>query len=93
MATSTQSTLFRNLTYTDNIKDEIIVSGGTVVFVKDNVLIASEISEAQYRELLRSPFIDKIDVLPLKRFANEGIKYNQNTSGSSGYSGSSGITI
>ena len=79
MATSTQSSLFRNLTYTDNIKDQIIVSGGTVVFVKDNVMIASEISEAQYRELLNSPYIDKLDVLPLKRYGNVGVQYTKNT--------------
>ena len=45
------------------------------VFMKDNVILASEISEAQYRELLTNPYVDKMDVLPLKRYADEGIKY------------------
>lgn len=75
MATSTQSQLFRNLTYSNEIKEQIITSGGTVIFMKDNVILASEISESQYRELLNNPFIEKIDVLPLKRWKNEGVKY------------------
>ena len=75
MATSTQSLIFRNSTYVDDIKKEIINSGGTIVFMKDNIIVASEISEAQYRELLKSPYIDKLDVLPLKRYADTGIKY------------------
>lgn len=74
MATSTQSTLFNNLTYNDDITNSITASGGTVVFIKDNVIIASEISEMQYRELLQNPYISKIDVLPLKRYG-----YNFNT--------------
>lgn len=73
------SGLYSKLSYTDTIKDQIVKSGGTVVFTKDNILVASEVSEAQYRELLQSQYIDKIDILPLKRYANEGIKYTENT--------------
>lgn len=73
------SALYSKLSYTDTIKDQIVKSGGTVVFTKDNILVASEVSEAQYRELLQSQYIDKIDILPLKRYANEGIKYTENT--------------
>ena len=79
MATSTQSQVFRDLTYSNNIKDQIINSGGTIVFMRDNVIMASEISEAEYRELLNSPYIEKLDVLPLKRYGDVGIQYTQNT--------------
>jgi hydroxymethylpyrimidine pyrophosphatase-like HAD family hydrolase len=78
MATSTQNQLFKSLTYVDDIKELIISSGGTIVFIKDNVIVASELSEAQYRELLDNPYVDKLDVLPLKRYGNEGIKYTVN---------------
>ena len=77
MTTSTQSSLFRNLTYNDEIKNAIVASGGTIVFMKDNIMVASEISEAQYRELLNNPYISKLDILPLKRYANEGVKFVQ----------------
>jgi len=87
---STQSQLFKNLSYVDDVKDQIILSGGTIVFMKDNIIVASEVSEAEYRELLTNPYVDKLDVLPLKRFGNVGSNYTLNTSGSSGNSGSSG---
>jgi hypothetical protein len=48
--------------------------------MKDNIIVASEVSEAQYRELLNNPYVEKLDVLPLKRWKNEGIKYTQNES-------------
>lgn len=70
-----QKPIYTELTYTTEIKNEIVKSGGTIVFTKDNIILASEISEAQYRELLKNIFIEKIDVLPLKRYGNEGIKY------------------
>jgi len=79
MATSTQSQLFRELTYSSDIKDQIVNSGGTIIFMRDNVIMASEISEAQYRELLNSPYIEKLDVLPLKRYGNVGVQYTKNT--------------
>ena len=78
MATSTQSQVFRDLTYSSDIKDQIINSGGTIVFMRDNVIMASEISEAEYRSLLNSPYVEKLDVLPLKRYGNVGIQYTQN---------------
>lgn len=74
---STQTKLFINNTYNDEIIDYISTSGGTVVFQRDNVVMASEISEAQYRELLNNPYVTKIDILPLKRYKNEGVKYNE----------------
>lgn len=79
MATSTQSQIFRNLTYSEDIKEQIVNSGGTIIFMRDNIIMASEISESQYRELLNSSYIEKIDVLPLKRYGNVGVQYTQNT--------------
>ncbi len=67
--------IFTQMTYVNEIKENIINSGGTVIFTNDNIIMASEISESQYRELLKSPYIDKMDVLPLKRYKNEGVKY------------------
>lgn len=64
-----------SITYNDTIKENIVASGGTIVFIKDNIIVASEISEKQFRELLDNPYIEKIDVLPLKRYKNEGITY------------------
>lgn len=78
MATSTQTQVFSNLTYNDEIKGSIVKSGGTIVFIKDNIIVATEISESQYRELLKHPHIDKMDVLPLKRYGNDGTKYTPN---------------
>ena len=71
------STFLQNITYNDEIENLIFASGGTIVFMKDNVIVATEVSEAQYRELLNNPYISKIDVLPLKRYKNEGIKYTE----------------
>ena len=77
MATSTENSLFKNLSYSDEIKTSIIISGGTIVFLKDNIIIASEVSEAQYRELLINTHVDKIDVLSLKRYGDVGTQYTQ----------------
>jgi membrane-anchored glycerophosphoryl diester phosphodiesterase (GDPDase) len=74
--TTTQNTIFTELTYTNEIKEQIVLSGGTIIFIKDNVIMASEISEAEYRELLNNPYIDKLDVLPLKRYGYDSITYN-----------------
>ena len=73
MPTSTQGNLFKNLTYVDEIKSQIVNSGATVVFMKDNIIVASEISEEQYRKLIDNPYVEKIDVLPLKRYKDEGV--------------------
>jgi hypothetical protein len=63
------------ITYNDTIKEDIVASGGTIIFIKDNIIVASEISEEHYRILLDSPYISKIDVLPLKRYKNETQEY------------------
>jgi hypothetical protein len=56
--------------YNDVIKKEIINSGGTIIFVKNNCIIASEITEGQYRDFLKNPYIEKIDVVPLKSYGD-----------------------
>ena len=68
MAISQQ--LNQAITYNDPIKQIIVSSGGTIIFTKDNMIIASDLSESQYRELLRSEYVEKIDVLPLKSYGN-----------------------
>jgi hypothetical protein len=58
--------------YVNEIKIQLARSGSTVVFTKDNVIIATEVSEAQYRELLNNSYIEKMDVLSLKRYYDTG---------------------
>lgn len=71
---STQTKLYQNLSYIPEIKEQILLSGGTIVYTKDNIIIATEISEAEYVELLKNPNIYKMDVLPAKRYG-----YDSNT--------------
>ena len=77
MPAKKDNNIYSNLTYTSILKDSIIKSGGTVVFIRDNLMLATEVSEAQYRELLNSPYIDKIDVLPIKRYGNDIVQYEE----------------
>jgi hypothetical protein len=74
MAASSQSSVYKQLSYSEDIKNEILLSGGTIVYMKDNIIIASEVSEAEYIELLNNPHIYKLDVLPAKRYG-----YNDKT--------------
>lgn len=66
-------------TYNDIIIEEISRSGGTIIFVKENVIIASNISESEYRSLLNSSYINKIDILPLKDYSVIETTVNNNT--------------
>ena len=61
-----QTTIITN--YNNEIKSLITNSGGTVIFVHDNMIIASEISEEQYRNFLVNPYIDKIDIVSMKSY-------------------------
>lgn len=63
-------------TYNDIIIEEISNSGGTIIFVKENVIIASNISESEYRSLLNSSYINKIDILPLKDYITQTVENN-----------------
>lgn len=55
-------------TFNPEISNLIKNEGGTVVYSAGNIIVASEISEELYRELLKSPYIDTLEVLPLKRY-------------------------
>lgn len=74
MAASSQSSVYKQLSYSEEIKKEILINGGTIVHMRDNIIIATEVSEAEYRELLNNPHIYKLDVLPAKRYG-----YNDKT--------------
>ena len=56
-------------TFNPEISNLINNEGGTVIYSSGNILIASEISEELYRELLKSPYIITLEVLPLKRYS------------------------
>ena len=56
-------------TFNPEISKLINNEGGTVIYSSGNILIASEISEELYRELLKSPYIESVKDLPLKRYS------------------------
>jgi hypothetical protein len=55
-------------TFNPEISNLVTNEGGTVIYSSGNIIIASEVSEELYRELLKSPYIDSLEVLPLKRY-------------------------
>ena len=57
-------------TFNPEISNLIKNEGGAVVFSSGNIIVASEISEELYIELLKSPYVDSLEVLPLKRYSN-----------------------
>lgn len=57
-------------TFNPEISKLITIEGGSVVYQAGNIIVASEISEELYRELLKSPYIERLEVLPLKRYGN-----------------------
>jgi len=57
-------------TFNPEISNLITSEGGSVVYQTGNIIVASEISEELYRELLKSPYIESLEVLPLKRYGN-----------------------
>lgn len=56
------------LNYNTSIENEIKNYGGSVLYKFNNIIIASEISETVYKELLKNPDIDYIESLPLKKY-------------------------
>jgi len=62
-----------------DLKTEITSSGGTIIFEKKNIIVASEISEEEYRRLLNNNNIEKVDVLPLKRYGYDSKSYQNMT--------------
>jgi hypothetical protein len=75
MAISETSNIIKRLSYSEDISKQLILSGGTIIMIRDNVILATEVSEEQFRWLLDNPFIEKMDLLPLKRWRDEGIRY------------------
>lgn len=57
-------------TFNPEISNLITIEGGSVVYQSGNIIVASEISEELYRELLKNPYIESLEVLPLKRYDN-----------------------
>ena len=90
------------LSFNPEVKNEIISNGSTVIYSSGNIIIASEISEELFNELRKSPYVDSITELPLKRFGNlssvneiveqENINQFNGTNGSSSTSGTSGTS-
>lgn len=56
-------------TFNPEISNLINNEGGTVIYSSGNIIVASEISDELYRELLKSPYIETLEVLPLKRYS------------------------
>lgn len=55
-------------TFNPEIEELIKNEGGSVVYSSGNIIVASEISRELYIELSKSPYIDSLESLPLKRF-------------------------
>lgn len=76
------------LTYNASIENEIKNYGGAVLYKNDNIIIASNISEDFYKELLKNPNIDYIESLPLRKYGGnenvDNISINYDTSYLSG---------
>lgn len=56
------------LMYNSEIEKTITLNGGTVLYSYNNIIMASEISDEFYAELLKNPYIDYIQELPLKKY-------------------------
>lgn len=55
-------------TFNPEISNQIKEDGGTIIYSSGNIIIASEISVELYRELIKSPYIESMESLPLKRY-------------------------
>jgi len=64
------NSLITESTFNTEISNLIKNEGGGVVYQSGNIIVASEISEELYRELLKNSYIDSLEVLPLKRYSN-----------------------
>ena len=59
------------LTYRHEVEALINQHQGIVVYSKDDVIIASDISDSFYNELLKRPYIQIMNTLPLKRYTGQ----------------------
>jgi hypothetical protein len=62
------------LKYNSSIIESIGNNNGKIVYSYDNIIIATEINDMLYNELLKNPYIDFIETLPLKQYG--GIDIN-----------------
>ena len=94
--TNTNS-LIQNLTYNNEIESDITTHGGKIVYAYNNIIMATEISDEYYVELAKSPYVDSIYDVPLKRYGNidknliDQTEIPENQSGNSGVSSTSGV--
>jgi len=58
------------LSYNSSIESIINLQGGTILYSYDNMIIASEITDSFYSELIKNPNIEYIDSLPLKKYGD-----------------------
>jgi len=59
-----------SLSYNSSIENIINTQGGTVLYSYDNIIIASEITDAFYNELYKNPYIEYIESVPLKKYGD-----------------------
>lgn len=64
------TSLIQNLTYNNEIEDNITKNGGKIIYTYNNIIIASEISDTYYTELAKSPYVENIYDVPLKRYGS-----------------------
>lgn len=56
------------LRFNSELESDIVGNGGSILYSYNNIIIASEISEEYYTELSKSPYINYIQDIPLKKF-------------------------
>ena len=57
-------------TYNPEIANLISNEGGAVVYQSGNIIVASEVSVELFQELIKSPYIESLETLPLKSYTN-----------------------
>lgn len=58
------------LRFNIEVENTIKQNSGTIVYSFNNIIIASEINDSLFKELLKSPYIDYIQDLPLKSYGD-----------------------
>lgn len=61
------------LRYNSEVKDDITQNGGTILYSYNNIIVASEISEESYSNLMKNDNIDFLQDLPLKKYGDVDI--------------------
>jgi len=58
------------LRYNSEIEENITQNGGTILYSYNNIIVASEISDESYSDLMKNNNIDFLQDLPLKKYGN-----------------------